>query len=140
MEGRVHLNLLQWEDPVYGDLNVGRGGEGVCLCVDGQCYNRVEAGGFMQWAMLACPATEFSRLLVGTRWEDLQYLRQSRIVARGEGFLTVEIVVNSPETLHSKEAERMRMVRRVHTLSFFRDGNADKQETARKNRRVSVSA
>jgi len=156
MEGRVHLNLLQWEEPVYGDLVIVRGG-GVSLCVDGRCYNRVEAGGYTQWGMLARPATEFSRMLVGTQWDDLRYLRQSRILEKGDGFLTVEIVVNSPEIVHSHGAcERMRMVRRVHTLRFFQeDGGAgsnasqslsaagtseqvNTHETVRKNRRVSV--
>jgi len=136
MEGRVHLNLLQWEEPVYGDLSVIEGGR-VSLCVDGQSYKRVEAGEFTQWGMLARPSTEFSRMLVGTQWDDLRYLRQSRILDKGEGFLTVEIVVNSPEVVHSHGGyERMRLVRRVHTLRFTAGAEGEGQDTTARKKKA----
>lgn len=145
--GRVQMNLLhEKDDPVFGEFELRAGKtcgeyEFVRATIEGKTYDRAESKRFTQWGYLVLPDSEFVQALEGTHWRGIGYMRRSRVLAEGEGWLRWGLVVNEPEPVGVARGglQRVRMVRREHVVEFSRGGGehvvSQRQPVVRTGRR-----
>ena len=129
--GCVQMNLLHegGTGAVFGEFELRRGRlageyEFVRARIAGKTYERAVSKRFAQWGYLVLPATEFAQALEGTHWKGLGYLRRSRVLAEGDGWLRWGVVVNEPESVGVARngIQRVRMVRREYVVELFSCG------------------
>lgn len=129
--GRVQMNLLhEKDDPVFGEFELRAGKtcgeyEFVRVTVEGKTYERAVSKRFTQWGYLVLPDSEFVQALEGTHWRGIGYLRRSRVLVEGEGWMRWALVVNEPEPVGVARGglQRVRMVRREHVVEFSSGGS-----------------
>jgi hypothetical protein len=127
---RVQMNLLHEEDgPVFGEFELRAGNtrgeyEFSRVRVADRTYDRVVTKNFAQWGYLVLPDSEYVQALEGTHWRGIGFLRRSRVVEEGEGWLRWALVVNEPEPVGVARGgvQRVRMVRREYAMEFFSGG------------------